>query len=737
MSLAAVLDDGDMGVDKPWLAVSAERGVLAVADHVSSWLSNRWSCPVAILRRGPTGNQVLTRTIGSSASQLPVLDGDGTSNNVGVDANSHTTCVPLGNTLFSAVAFEHLSTQTLERYALELACAGFALQAADTAEQTRSLKRELAATHGVATKMLALRDLNQVLLSIANEILALLDADMAGVLLRGDDDELSMRCCVGNLTTETSRLTMARGQGLAGRVLETRQPCKVDQYLKSDSITHDFDPLARTERARSALGAPLITHGEVIGVLEVWRRRRAPFSDVDQERLVALTNLATIAIENARLFDQTHDSLRRLAEVECSLNQQVETLQRAAEIHHALSALLLDGEGLSAIATAVSKELGADVEIVSHELWRLASRPRDLNNADVRSDISRLTQRTPQGIATRALSNRPGWLTVGAIMVGSEPFGWICVIAHEPPTSLTEIVLNSAVLHAALWHLQARAAEQANVDAMDKVLWDILDGSEEHRHAAATRALHMRIDLRKPHRVFVGRLHGLTEYAADQGWDTTQVDRFRRSIRARLRRILGEGTGAELVGIRADIVAAVVPDVRKVGEVLDKLQSGLTSTSQVTVRWGVSGPRSDPDELGSAHAEARGALHVAQRLGGRPAAIFDELGLLRFLVGPSDGADLDRFVSEVIGPLILADRARNGDLLTTLRGYLDSNCSQADAAQRLFVHHKTMRYRLERIKQLTGLDLHLHDDRVRADLALRIHELGNPHKHVPASPHKP
>jgi sugar diacid utilization regulator/putative methionine-R-sulfoxide reductase with GAF domain len=713
-------------VEIPWIAASTERSLGGLAEDISTWLSHEWSCPVALVRRGPLGDQVLARPTNCDATRSS-SDGFGvTSNTVVAGDDKHTTVVPLGNTSYSIVAFGNLEEETVELFALELSCAGFALRATDDAEQTRTLKRELAASHGVATKMLALRDLNQVLLSIANEILALLDADMAGVLLRGDDDELSMRCCVGNLTVETSRLSMARGQGLAGRVLETRRPCKVDQYLKSDSITHDFDPLARTESIRSALGAPLTTHGEVIGVLEVWRRRRVPFNEVDQDRLVALTNLATIAIENARLFDQTHDSLRRLAEAECSLNQQVENLQRAAQVHHTLSALLLDGEGLSAIASAVSKELAADVEIVSPELWRLASRPKDLNIADVRSDISRLTQRTPQGIATRALSNRPGWLTVGSIIVGSEPFGWICVIANEPPTPLTEIVLNSAVLHAALWHLQARAAEQASIDAVDKVLWDILDGSDEHRHAATTRALHMRIDLRKPHRVFVGRLTGLTEYAADQGWDAQQVERFRRSIRARLHRVFREGTGAELVGIRADVVAAVVPDTRNVRELLDALQAGMMSTPEISVRWGVSATRSDPDELGSAHAEARGALHVARRIRGHTATVFDELGLLRFLVGPSDGTDLDRFVNEVIGPLIVADRARNGDLLVTLRGYLEANCSQADAAQRLFVHHKTMRYRLERIKQLTGLDLHLHEDRVRADLALRIHELADP-----------
>ncbi|MDQ1565993.1 MAG: hypothetical protein QOF96_873, partial [Actinomycetota bacterium] len=40
-----------------------------------------------------------------------------------------------------------------------------------------------------------------------------------------------------------------------------------------------------------------------------------------------------------------------------------------------------------------------------------------------------------------------------------------------------------------------------------------------------------------------------------------------------------------------------------------------------------------------------------------------------------------------------------------------------------YVHHKTLRYRLDRIEALTSLDLRRHEDRLRADLALKIHEV--------------
>jgi sugar diacid utilization regulator/putative methionine-R-sulfoxide reductase with GAF domain len=711
---------------QPPFASCIERGLAAVAEQVVAWFAGLFSAPVGLVRKDTQagGSAVLVGPRSGDQVRFSALAAEVRDNNSLLAAEG--MIIDLGQTAFALIVLDRVPDSEVEFSAIHLSSAGLALQAAEAIDQSKMLMRELTALHEVSSKILTIHDLNQVLLSIANEILGLLDADMAGVLLLGDDDELFMRCCVGNLSTETARLSMERGQGLAGRVLETRSPCKVDQYLKSASITHDFDPLARAERTRSALGAPLLAHGEVIGVLEVWRRRRGAFSDADVERLVALTNLASIAIENARLFDQAHEGLVRVAQAEDALSRQVETLQRSAELQQTFSGLLLDGEGLPAIAKVIGKELGAEVAIVSHELWHLAGYPRDLNFADIQSDVTRLTRRTTDGIATVALSNRPGWLTVGAIVAGSERFGWICVVANEPPSGIVDIALNGAMLHAALWHLQARAAEEANIETTDKILWDLLDGSVEHRHSAAARALQMRIDLRKEHRVFVGRVQGLDEYAADQGWDGADLDRFRRATSSGVRRILEQITGAELVAMRADVIAAIVPNPKDVRTVIQALLSTAVP-APLTTRWGVSGTHSDPDQLGSAHAEARGALHVAGRLGnGQLSAVFDELDLLRFLIGPRDEADLEQFVHQVIGPLIVADLARTSDLVKTLRGYLDANCSQAEAAQRLFVHYKTMRYRLERIQQLTGLDLHRHADRVRADLALRIHELATP-----------
>ena len=84
---------------------------------------------------------------------------------------------------------------------------------------------ETAVLRTVIEQLLCVRDLDQLLLSISDRTLHLLDADICGVLLR-EGDVLRMRSCVGHRVVETSRLRMERGQGVAGLVFLTGEPAE-------------------------------------------------------------------------------------------------------------------------------------------------------------------------------------------------------------------------------------------------------------------------------------------------------------------------------------------------------------------------------------------------------------------------------------------------------------------------------------------------------------------------------
>jgi purine catabolism regulator len=69
------------------------------------------------------------------------------------------------------------------------------------------------------------------------------------------------------------------------------------------------------------------------------------------------------------------------------------------------------------------------------------------------------------------------------------------------------------------------------------------------------------------------------------------------------------------------------------------------------------------------------------------------------------------------------DYEGGGDFIKTLEVYFDHNGNLSQAAEALFVHRNTMTYRMERIAEITGLDLHHTETRLAIQLALRIHHM--------------
>jgi len=110
--------------------------------------------------------------------------------------------------------------------------------------------------------------------------------------------------------------------------------------------------------------------------------------------------------------------------------------------------------------------------------------------------------------------------------------------------------------------------------------------------------------------------------------------------------------------------------------------------------WGVSAPRSNPLALAEAYVEANTATRALGAVGERRVALHEELGILGLLLAGPGSLDLPRFIIDTIGPALTYDRAHGTSLVDTLRTYLDADCSQQETAGRLFVHQKTVKYRL-------------------------------------------
>jgi DNA-binding PucR family transcriptional regulator len=159
------------------------------------------------------------------------------------------------------------------------------------------------------------------------------------------------------------------------------------------------------------------------------------------------------------------------------------------------------------------------------------------------------------------------------------------------------------------------------------------------------------------------------------------------------------------------------PGGRVAHAVLAELEAGLTGY-HLTVA--ISRPTADPVDLHRAGAEALLAANVA---GARGEAFlsFEETGSYRLLLPAmsEDPTELERFQEETVAPLVEYDNQYETELVRTLETFLDADGSVAKTAERLFTHRHTIRYRLDRVRELTQLDVGSTDGRERLSLGLK------------------
>jgi sugar diacid utilization regulator len=156
---------------------------------------------------------------------------------------------------------------------------------------------------------------------------------------------------------------------------------------------------------------------------------------------------------------------------------------------------------------------------------------------------------------------------------------------------------------------------------------------------------------------------------------------------------------------------------RAADAVLRELQSALSNYLVVVAR---SRAAADPADLHRAGAEALLAANVGEARG-LALVSFEETGAYRLLLPAmtEDPAELRRFHGETVAALIAYDEEYETELVRTLETFLDLDANVAKTAERLFTHRHTIRYRLERVRELSGFDVSSTEGRERLSLGLK------------------
>lgn len=563
------------------------------------------------------------------------------------------------------------------------------------------------------------------LAAVAAAALPLTGADVSGVLLAEEDgDAVQVAACAGRWTVHSANLRVRRGHGLAGRILETGRPWKVDDYTCDRTVdAEEFLPVLVEEGMLAGLGAPMRAGDALVGVLMVWSARRSAFDTAATQALVHLADVAAVAVAGTALARRREGELAALVRRHRELADRADVLAAGVEVRDELTGLLLAAADLPELLAAACTRTGGDAALFDPALGELATCGAA---GPLRERLARYLRRAGpdgDGAVLPPGPRFPRWTLLRPVVADDVTLGRLALCLPRSPAPADHETAAQAALACALHLTRERAVLVARSGVHADFVWQLLEGLVDEP-VASVRARRLGCALPVRLRVVLVPLGAAGDGpgAAGSGGDPDPERHRLDALVAAAERLARAAGAAVLAGARGGTLALILdagaedPPARAVVEAVVR---GLRRHAPGAVAAaGVSACVDWSADLRAAYRQARHALAAGE--GDAEVTLFDELGLMRFLLAPSDRADQDRFARSVLGPVLDYDREHHTDLVATLGTYLDEGCSLTRTAAARYVHPKTVRYRLRRVEELARRDLSDQRERFDAQLAIAI-----------------
>jgi GAF domain-containing protein len=536
------------------------------------------------------------------------------------------------------------------------------------------------------------------------------------------DERLVLRAASPHYSHLVGTLEWGIDEGLTGWVARTRTP----EFIRDNALEDPrmkYVPELEEERFQSMVAVPLLDRsGEVIGVVVLHTEAPREFDDDVLNFLVHTASLAAGAIENAQLYEETR--------------RRVDALTTLTRLSHALAAVTLREDLHDAVTRGARELLGAE----SCQIWRLDAEADELllaaadppepagsaprpGRAALLLDMVRREQRRERHAASPAdLAGDGERLLVAPLSAGDEQLGLLCCTVGgrdafgEEDAELLRAVANQT----AVGLKKAELIERLTAENIVKDMFEALAAGSVR--TAEAKAAEARCDLSRPH-VFLHVERAPTPRGAGEageGRDEMPWPELAGRLQSRLRRLYRRA----FFDARHDQLRVLVPLPALDSTGVEQLR---LACEELGIGLGVNIGLSDA-ERGAASArrrmrEAADAARIGRSLAaGGGAVAYERLGAYRYLVNlPLDEAPRDRYEQAVVA-LHDYDRERSARLVDTLERFLAARCSVAASARALYIHPNTVRQRLERIQQVTGLDLR-EEDLLSLELALKVARL--------------
>lgn len=402
------------------------------------------------------------------------------------------------------------------------------------------------------------------------------------------------------------------------------------------------------------------------------------------------------------------------------LNRQLVILEKSNSIRRLFTEEVLEGRKLQSIAKLLSELTHNPITIIELINNGVVSWPYYFEHHLEQESLTYLQKskdNKPEKVES-VINQIDGM--VNPIEVAKQVEGYIIVWKTKELRDLDLVAVEQATTVAALYIQQLKAVNEINQRFKDDFINHLLQGEYSSSYAGE-KANEMGWVIGESSFVIVARI------GADCGnneWGRSyEIFNYYRNI------LSGYEQPNLLMGMDGnDTIVFIIPvqkDPQSLEETVELIcstrQKLLSKDSTLKLGLGMSSQGDSIEAIPRLYEEACRACKVSIALG--KFCRYEELGAYSLLIELLEYNETESFINQLILPVLEHDNANNTALFYTLETFINNNCNYRETAKKLYVHHNTVRYRLETIESLIGIDLKKPETMLNLMLGIKLFNL--------------
>lgn len=422
-------------------------------------------------------------------------------------------------------------------------------------------------------------------------------------------------------------------------------------------------------------------------------------------------------------------------------NKQASLLERIEKVHEQFMAVMLEGNGIEEVTQVIHDNIKNPVIInldISNQMYEklgdLDDKLRyefledirefyDPNNG--RSKLKKLDE--DKVIIDGKFVNR----MIMPIVLKDNVYGHIFTWSTNTPLGGFDLsIIESAATTIALAVLQELSVKEVEIRYRSEFFEDLISPDAKRKRKALERAHFFNLN---PNEYYVIEVMSfklkfedenddefLFEYVQDHVSNmVTIIEDIMRYLN--LRGIVATKLNGVQVLLGFEDKSVIVDRLKNFNNrVIEALNEKFNN---MDVKIGIGRVYKGLDNVNKSFADAVKTIRTGKAIIDKDVITFDELGIFKILCQDFLTEELEDFYNTTLKPLVDYDNKKSTELVKTLKAYFEYNGNLTRMSEKLYTHYNTILYRINRINEITGMNLDDPNDRLNLEIALKISEL--------------